>query len=164
MKQRRPLNILPAPQGNRRQKIFHGLTDDQWAKVEDAFIDDDRGARSLWLATKVPPRQFIDDVLAAAWEGDWPEAPEESDTNFGPLQSRANDWSKRGMWELVFTALKDDPSFPFSLCQQQLILADDPRHSRNRRFLCLRLTLIGRNSRAGASQTIRKLLHRREAP
>ena len=140
----------------KRQKPFKGLTDTQWTTIQAALDRTPHGARALWLSTR-DPRATIDAILDAAWEGRWP-APEGA-SRWVDVASCAHRWTRFGILPLIFRALADDPDFPFSLCEHTLIVADDPRHSRNRRFLGVHLAVTGKNNKSGISRALNKRLH-----
>lgn len=78
----------------------HALTDDQWARIEPLLPQKRTGPVS-----KLGDRMFIDAVLYRAKTGvPWRDLPE----RFGPWKSvynRFSNWSRRGVWELLFVAL-----------------------------------------------------------
>ena len=82
----------------------HALTDDQWAKIEPLLDKARPGPKP-----KIGDRGFIDAVLYRARTGvPWRDLPE----RFGPWKSvynRFNNWSKAGIWELLFAALAIEP-------------------------------------------------------
>lgn len=79
----------------------HTLTDEQWAKIQ-SIIDPARPGPKPILGD----RTFIEAVLYRAKTGiPWRDMPE----RFGPWKSvynRFNNWSKAGIWELLFAALE----------------------------------------------------------
>lgn len=81
----------------------HALTDERWNRIEEVF---DRGCPGP--KSKIGDRMFIDAVLFRAKTGiPWRDLPE----RFGPWKSvfnRFNNWSKQGIWELMFAALDVD--------------------------------------------------------
>ena len=78
----------------------HELTDEQWARLE-AVLDASRPGPKA----KIGDRQFINAVLYRAKTGiPWRDLPD----RYGPWKSvynRFNNWSKAGIWELLFAAL-----------------------------------------------------------
>lgn len=83
-------------QGVRR----HALSDEQWELLKPLLPTNRRGPRS-----KMGDRSFIDAVIYRAKTGmAWRDLPE----RFGPWKSvynRFSNWSKAGIWELLFAAL-----------------------------------------------------------
>lgn len=78
----------------------HELTDEQWAKIESILDLSRPGPKP-----EIGDRQFINAVLYRAKTGiPWRDLPE----RYGPWKSvynRFNNWSKAGVWELLFAAL-----------------------------------------------------------
>ncbi|MCA9697526.1 MAG: IS5 family transposase [Myxococcales bacterium] len=77
----------------------HALTDDQWARIEPLL------PTRTGPVSKIGDRAFIDAVLYRAKTGvPWRDLPD----RFGPWKSIYNrfaNWSRRGVWELLFAAL-----------------------------------------------------------
>ena len=77
----------------------HALTDDQWARIEPLL------PTRTGPVAKLGDRNFIDAVLFRARTGvPWRDLPE----RFGPWKSvynRFRNWSRSGIWELLFAAL-----------------------------------------------------------
>ena len=80
----------------------HALTDDQWARIEPLL------PTRTGPVAKFGDRNFIDAVLFRAKTGvPWRDLPE----RFGPWKSvynRFRNWSRSGIWELLFAALDVD--------------------------------------------------------
>jgi len=82
----------------------HALTDEQWEKLRTLIPASRPGPKPL-----IGDRTFIVAVLYRAKTGiPWRDLP----VRFGPWKSvynRFNNWSKAGVWELMFAALAVDP-------------------------------------------------------
>ena len=78
----------------------HELSDKQWRKLESILDSSRPGPKP-----KIGDRQFINAVLYRAKTGiPWRDLPD----RYGPWKSvynRFNNWSKAGIWELLFAAL-----------------------------------------------------------
>ena len=78
----------------------HEISDKQWRKLESILDSSRPGPKP-----KIGDRQFINAVLYRAKTGiPWRDLPD----RYGPWKSvynRFNNWSKAGIWELLFAAL-----------------------------------------------------------
>ena len=78
----------------------HEISDKQWRKLESILDSSRPGPKP-----KIGHRQFINAVLYRAKTGiPWRDLPD----RYGPWKSvynRFNNWSKAGIWELLFAAL-----------------------------------------------------------
>lgn len=79
----------------------HGLTDDQWRRLQKVLPEQKTGPES-----KLGDRVVIEAVLYRAKTGmAWRDLPE----RFGPWKSvynRFNNWAKKGRWEIIFKQLQ----------------------------------------------------------
>ena len=96
----------------------HALTDDQWARLEPLLPKKRTGP-----VAKLGDRNFIDAVLYRAKTGaPWRDLPE----RFGPWHSvynRFHNWSRRGIWELLFAALNVDMDEEASIVDASVVRA-----------------------------------------
>jgi hypothetical protein len=145
-----------------RQSLkWKGLSDAQWAKITAAFKRTDSGRRCLGRSVR-GARAWIDDILQAACNGEWPsERPENgtaAERSFAKaLPIMARQYEKTRLWGLIFWALKDDPDFPFSLGTQVFIVTDARRGS-YRRFLTIDVQVSGdRHSADGLRRSLNHL-------
>jgi transposase len=96
----------------------HALTDEQWARLEPLLPKKRTGP-----VAKLGDRNFIDAVLYRARTGvPWRDLPE----RFGPWHSmynRFHNWSRRGIWELLFAALNLDVDEEASIVDASVVRA-----------------------------------------
>ena len=95
------------------------LTDEQWRRIAGLVA----GKATDCGVTGGDNRLFVDAVLWIARTGSpWRDLPCE----FGEWNSvyvRFSRWAKKGVWELLFKALADDPDFEYLIIDSTVVRA-----------------------------------------
>ncbi len=96
-----------------------GLTDEQWDRIKDLVP----GKATDCGVTARDNRLFVDAVLWIARTGSpWRDLVPE----FGAWNSvyvRFSRWAKKGVWELLFKALANDPDFEWLIIDSTIVRA-----------------------------------------
>lgn len=94
----------------------HELTDKEWSAIEP-LLPPRRGRKSL-----KGDRRFISAVYWLTRTGcPWRDLPRRYG-NWKSVYNRFNNWSKRGVWELLFRAVQVDPNPPVPRDEEASIL------------------------------------------
>lgn len=95
------------------------LRDDQWDRIAPHIIGDERSRGTSGRNNRL----FIEAVLWIVRTGSpWRDLPEV----FGAWNSvfrRFSRWSRKGVWQRIFSALADDPDFEYLIIDSTIIRA-----------------------------------------
>lgn len=113
------------------------LQDDQWARISQHIIGDDRTRGTSGRDNRL----FVEGVLwivrtGAPWRGDLPEVFGASNSVF----RRFSRWSRTAAWQRIFEAMSDDPDFEYLIVDSTIVRAHQHASGSRKGGLKIRLS------------------------